>query len=66
MGEIESGWRNATPEKLMALAKAFNCPVVVLEAKRDVGIPSAAAEDDSHEQGDDPFGQDDQNAAGAA
>lgn len=36
MGEIESGWRNATPEKLQKIAEACNCPVVVLEAKRQV------------------------------
>ncbi|MFI5629134.1 helix-turn-helix domain-containing protein [Streptomyces sp. NPDC051664] len=32
--DIEAGRRNATPEKLLRLATALNCPVVVLEAKR--------------------------------
>ncbi|MFF0395094.1 helix-turn-helix transcriptional regulator [Streptomyces sp. NPDC005248] len=32
--DIEAGRRNATPEKLLRLAAALNCPVVVLEAKR--------------------------------
>lgn len=36
MGEIESGWRNATPENLLKLAEALNCPLVVLERKREV------------------------------
>jgi transcriptional regulator with XRE-family HTH domain len=34
MGEIESGWRNATPTNLTKIAAALNCPVVVLERKR--------------------------------
>lgn len=34
-GEIESGWRNATPEKLAKIAEACNCPVVFLERKRE-------------------------------
>jgi transcriptional regulator with XRE-family HTH domain len=34
MGEIESGWRNATPANLARLAAALNCPLVVLERKR--------------------------------
>ncbi len=33
-GDIEAGRRNATPERLAAMAVAFNCPVVVLERKR--------------------------------
>jgi len=34
--EIEGGTRNATPANLLKLAEALNCPVVVLEAKREV------------------------------
>jgi transcriptional regulator with XRE-family HTH domain len=34
MGEIESGWRNATPANLAKIAEALNCPLVVLERKR--------------------------------
>ena len=34
MGEIESGWRNATPANLSKIATALNCPVVMLESKR--------------------------------
>jgi 8-oxo-dGTP pyrophosphatase MutT (NUDIX family)/DNA-binding XRE family transcriptional regulator len=34
MGEIESGWRSATPANLIKIAGALNCPVVVLERKR--------------------------------
>ena len=34
MGEIESGWRSATPANLVRIAQALNCPVVVLERKR--------------------------------
>ena len=33
-GEIESGWRSATPANLEKIAKALNCPVVLLERKR--------------------------------
>lgn len=36
MGEIESGWRNAKPENLLKIAEACNCPIVVLERKREV------------------------------
>ncbi|MDT0377318.1 helix-turn-helix transcriptional regulator [Streptomyces sp. DSM 42041] len=43
MGEIESGWRNATPRVLLRLAEALNCPLVVLEAKRTL-TPTPAAE----------------------
>lgn len=43
MNEIEKGWRSATPERLLAIAKALNCPVVFLERKRDVGTPGEAA-----------------------
>ncbi|MBM9503616.1 helix-turn-helix transcriptional regulator [Streptomyces sp. KK5PA1] len=34
MGEIESGWRSATPINLARIAEALNCPVVALERKR--------------------------------
>ncbi|BBA98164.1 hypothetical protein RVR_4244 [Actinacidiphila reveromycinica] len=34
IGEIESGWRNATPRNLAKIADALNCPLVVLERKR--------------------------------
>lgn len=33
VGEIESGWRNATPANLKNIAEALNCPVVFLERK---------------------------------
>lgn len=33
--EIEGGTRNATPAMLLKMAGAMNCPVVVLERKRD-------------------------------
>lgn len=36
IGEIEKGTRNATPPTLVKLAKALNCPIVVLERKRAV------------------------------
>jgi transcriptional regulator with XRE-family HTH domain len=35
MSEIESGTRNAPPHLLNKLAEALNCPVTVLERKRD-------------------------------
>ena len=35
INEILSGKRNATPEKLGLIADALNCPVSVLEAKKD-------------------------------
>ncbi|CAG6398527.1 helix-turn-helix transcriptional regulator [Streptomyces cocklensis] len=35
VGEIESGWRNATPANLARIAQTLNCPVVFLERKRD-------------------------------
>lgn len=34
MGEIESGWRSATPANLKKIAEALNCPLVILERKR--------------------------------
>lgn len=35
VGEIESGWRNATPANLARIAEVLNCPVVFLERKRE-------------------------------
>jgi transcriptional regulator with XRE-family HTH domain len=35
VSEILKGTRNATPALLLEMAKALNCPIVVLEAKRD-------------------------------
>lgn len=35
VSEIEAGSRNATPEVLQLLAEALNCPIVVLERKRE-------------------------------
>lgn len=35
MGEIESGWRSATPANLRKIADALNCPIVALERKRE-------------------------------
>ncbi|MFE5369200.1 helix-turn-helix domain-containing protein [Streptomyces mirabilis] len=43
MSDLELGWRSATPERLLAIAKALNCPLVFLERKRDVGTPSGEA-----------------------
>ncbi|WUH92366.1 helix-turn-helix domain-containing protein [Streptomyces sp. NBC_00433] len=37
MGEVESGWRSATPANLAKIAEALNCPIVVLERKRPSG-----------------------------
>ena len=34
ISEIEAGTRNATPAMIIKLAKALNCPRVVLERKR--------------------------------
>lgn len=34
ISEIEAGTRNATPTMQQRMAKAFNCPLVVLERKR--------------------------------
>lgn len=34
--ELEAGTRNCTPANLLKLAEALNCPVVVIEAKREV------------------------------
>jgi transcriptional regulator with XRE-family HTH domain len=39
MGEIESGWRSATPANLSRIADALNCPLVVLERKRAKPAP---------------------------
>jgi transcriptional regulator with XRE-family HTH domain len=35
ISEIENGTRNATPATIIKLAKALNCPPVVLERKRE-------------------------------
>lgn len=35
-GDIESGRRNAPYERLLKIAEACNCPVVILERKREV------------------------------
>lgn len=35
ISEIEKGTRNATPTNLTRMAEVLNCPVVVLERKRD-------------------------------
>lgn len=39
ISQIESGKRNATPSMLHKLAEALNCPVVILERKREVTAP---------------------------
>ena len=38
MGEIESGWRSATPRNLARIAEALNCPVVLLERRRSSSV----------------------------
>jgi len=40
LGEMESGWRSATPSNLLKIAETLNCPVVVLERKRPAPPPS--------------------------
>jgi transcriptional regulator with XRE-family HTH domain len=40
ISEIESGNRNATPEMLIRLADALNCPKVILERKRAQTTPA--------------------------
>lgn len=35
LGEIESGWRSATPPNLARIAEALGCPVVMLERKQE-------------------------------
>ncbi|CAG6393135.1 helix-turn-helix transcriptional regulator [Streptomyces cocklensis] len=43
MGEIESGWGNATPAYLAKIAEVLRCPVVILERNPpDPNRPSAA------------------------
>jgi transcriptional regulator with XRE-family HTH domain len=49
VGAIERGERNATPRNLNAMAKALNCPRVVLEAKREVAPWAEAREQDQPE-----------------
>jgi ribosome-binding protein aMBF1 (putative translation factor) len=39
LGEIESGWRSATPSNLTKIARALNCPVVLLERRRWEAAP---------------------------
>jgi transcriptional regulator with XRE-family HTH domain len=39
ISEIESGTRNATPAMIIKLARALNCPRVVLERKREIANP---------------------------
>lgn len=41
MGEIESGWRSATPANLIKIAAALNCPLVVLERKHPAATSPA-------------------------
>jgi len=41
MGEIEFGWRSATPVNLAKIADALNCPLVTLERKRSQTTDSA-------------------------
>ncbi|WP_328914490.1 MULTISPECIES: helix-turn-helix domain-containing protein [unclassified Streptomyces] len=45
MGEIESGWRSATPANLTKIAEALNCPLVALERKRHTGGTAKSPED---------------------
>lgn len=37
VSEILRGTRNAKPALLIEMARALNCPVVVLERKREIG-----------------------------
>lgn len=37
VSEIEAGTRNATPETIIKLAKALNCPRVILKRRREPG-----------------------------
>lgn len=37
VSEILKGTRNANPKLLLEMARVLNCPVVILEAKREVG-----------------------------
>ncbi|WP_073496761.1 helix-turn-helix domain-containing protein [Actinacidiphila paucisporea] len=56
MGEIESGWRSATPANLLKIAAALNCPVVFLERKRSPETPPppapGASSGQHHQDGD--------------
>jgi hypothetical protein len=38
MDEIESGLRSATPANLIKFAAALNCPIVVVERKREAVV----------------------------
>ena len=40
MGEMESGWRSATPTNLLKIAKALNCPVAMLERNHAAALVS--------------------------
>lgn len=40
IGEIESGWRNATPANISKIAEVLNCPRVVLQRKFADASPS--------------------------
>lgn len=39
ISQIEDGKRNASPALLLKLATTLNCPLVVLESKRQVTAP---------------------------
>ncbi|UWE10984.1 helix-turn-helix domain-containing protein [Actinacidiphila bryophytorum] len=39
LGEIESGWRSATPSNLVRIADALDCRVVLLERRRQHATP---------------------------
>lgn len=57
ISQIESGDRNATPAMLPRLAEALNCPVVVLERKREVARESQPAPDPEPESEPEPAGK---------
>jgi transcriptional regulator with XRE-family HTH domain len=48
MGEIESGWRSATPTNLSKIADALNCPIVLLEANRNSRQPPSRTPEAHH------------------
>jgi transcriptional regulator with XRE-family HTH domain len=50
MGEIESGWRSATPANLAKIADALNCPVVMLERKRTYTPPGPESQPEQEPQ----------------
>ncbi|WP_328915282.1 MULTISPECIES: helix-turn-helix domain-containing protein [unclassified Streptomyces] len=51
MGEIESGWRSATPANLARIARALNCPLVVLERARAAATAQHPATSDLPDPG---------------